>query len=260
MIMREIQAKRLLSKRATTDAAAAAVANIARQTMAHARQGLSPIRAVPIHDGGDDGDAEAGNDSYSRLVDLTPHIRGEHLGYDADERRTLYRRLGRKKRYVGRSSVRVYRHNDDVYVEAQVPVMFRVRGGRQNGRLCLVTKLDPMVADTMPSAEDLAGVEFGAVDAPALTWWQRAKEWIKIAVVKAVRSPISALLAGLSLFMTGWGTCFVSAYVGARAMASIVGPTEQASRPGPDEGANPGTMRTASGQTGIVPIDRTRTR
>lgn len=202
-MMRETFARKTIAKRRKRAAAVAAVSKIATEAMRRAH-GSQSQRPYP-----------PGDDEYYDDAEVA-----------GDDRDLLFERSGKMREYLARSAIRVYRHNSDVYVEASVPVMLTIRGSRRRGAFSVVTKLDPLATAQIPPAEDIAGAEIGAVSDTVKAWWATAKEKIRSAIVRVMRSPLTALGAGLTLFVTGWGPTIVTAYLGARAMLAIAGPPE----------------------------------
>lgn len=147
---------------------------------------------------------------------------------------TLYQRTSAPKLFTAGSKIRVFRYNSDTYVEVSTPVMLTIRGGRKNGAIQLLTKLDPLVAKRVPPDHELSGAELGATTGRMAEWWAGVKPKLQSAFVKAIRSPVTALLTGISLFVSGWGLVYASAYVGARAALAIAGPpkVDKATLPG----------------------------
>lgn len=125
-------------------------------------------------------------------------------------------------RTFGRPKLSLVRQDGDVYLRFEIPALFMIEGGKRAGSLSLVCKLDQAPALEVPSDSELSGVESGDTSPVVSSWWQRAKAKIKEILAKVIASPITGLLAGMSLYLSNWGLVFASAYVGARAAVAVL--------------------------------------
>lgn len=114
------------------------------------------------------------------------------------------------------TNLRLYRHGPDVWAQTATPVRVRRHGVVHRGTLTSVARLHP------DQVAHLAGVTLGdsATDRAAeavKAWGAKVAGKIREMLTRALRSPISALVAGLALFVPGWGPGVVKLYLGARA-------------------------------------------
>jgi len=120
-------------------------------------------------------------------------------------------------------------HGTDEYISAKVPVMLTHRCGAKShpmrGVIHLVVKLEPQA--------ELSGVDFGAMSTEAAkaaraVFWKAARERLREAFLRVIRSPATALAAGVSFLMGGWGRVFATLYAGTRALTGLVAPNAPA--------------------------------
>lgn len=123
-----------------------------------------------------------------------------------------------QSRIGGKGKARLIRYNGEEYIHARRPCVKWIRGQLRPCTIETVTRLAPGARLGVPPAVIGADSVSKSVGERIKEWWAKTKEWLREATIKALKSPLSVLVAGaLMIALPAWGWTIAALYLGARA-------------------------------------------